>query len=116
MPIPFIAAAGSFLFSPLGKYVLIGLAVLSAYAYVDRKATYRERARCNAEKIQSQLDARNADLAIARKSEEAARAALQELNAEKTQAEAENADLKAQIDKLPVSEQCLLPNRTRRVR
>lgn len=112
MPIPIIAAAGSFLFSPLGKYAVIGLAVLAAYTYVDRKATYRERERCQAAVIQSRLDAANADKLAAERAEEEAKRAAQELEGEKRNAEAENEALRKKIAALPLAEQCIIPDRS----
>ena len=111
-----IAPIVSFLFSPIGKVVVVALGLFSAIAFIDRRATYRERARCNAEKIQSQLNARNADLAIAKRAEEDARRAAQEMATEKQTAETENEELKKRIARLPVGQQCLLPDRTQRVR
>lgn len=110
------AAIFAFFGSPVGKVVMIGLAIFAAYGYVDRKATFRERARCESAKIQSRLDAANRDLDIAKKAEESAVAALRELTEEKKQAEDENAKLKSEIDKLPVDQQCLLPDRRQRMR
>lgn len=112
MPLPALALGWSFLTSPIGKYVLIGVAVLSSIAYIDRKATYRERARCQAAVLQSKLDAQNADLAAARQAEEAARRAAEELGEEKRNAEAETEALRKRIAELPVSEQCIIPDRS----
>ena len=106
----------SFIASPVGKVIMVAIALLGAVAFIDRRATYRERARCNAEKIQSQLDAKNADLEIARQAEAEAKRAAEALATEKQTAETQNEELKRQVAKLPVSQQCILPDRTKRVR
>lgn len=111
-----IAPAIAFLFSPIGKVLLIGLALISFVAYIDRRATYRERARCEQAKIQSKIDATNADTEIARKAAEEAKRLTKELEDERRVMEGENEELKKRIAKLPVDKQCLLPDRTQRVR
>ena len=102
----------AFLLSPLGKILLVASLVGGAYAYVDRKATFRERARCQAAVIQSKLDAANADKAAAERAEEEARRAAQELEGEKKNAEAENEALRKKIAALPLAEQCIIPDRS----
>lgn len=67
-----ITSVLAFLFSPLGKVVLLGLAIMSAVAFIDRRATYRERGRCEAAVIQAKLDAARKDLEISQKTEAAA--------------------------------------------
>lgn len=106
-----------FIFSPAGKIGLIALAVLSAVAFIDRRATYRERDRCQAAVIQSKLNAAKADL----EAEISARAVDQATNArlatEKQQADNDNAKLKSDIEKLPVADRCIItPDRARRMR
>lgn len=58
-----IGLAG-FIFSPLGKLLAIALAIGSAVVAIDRRATYRERAKCESAALRSQLDAANRDLAL----------------------------------------------------
>jgi multidrug resistance efflux pump len=95
---------------------MIALAVVAAFTFVDRRATYRERARCNAAAIQSQLNAARADLSIAKNAADEARQNASELETQKTQAENDNARLKAEIDKLPVADRCIItPDRAKRM-
>lgn len=105
-----------FLFSPIGKVLLIGLALVSAVAYIDRRATYRERARCEARIVQSKIDATNADVEIARKAAAEAQKQAQELEAEKQVMEEENDELRKKIARLPVDKQCILPDRSKWLR
>lgn len=62
-----IASALAFVLSPLGRVLMISLAIVSAIAFIDRRATYRERARCAVAALEMKLKAREADLAIAKK-------------------------------------------------
>lgn len=111
-----MTAVIAFIFSPLGKALLVGLALVAFVGYIDRKATYRERAKCEAAKIQSKLDATNADLAIAKKAEQDAKVALEELSKERSVMEAQNNELAERIKKMPVADQCIIPDRSKWLR
>lgn len=107
----------SFLLGPLGKYALVAVAVLAAVAFIDRKATYRERAKCQAAAIQAKLDAANADLRAEREARERDKVDAAELEKEKSKTDAENDALKVEIAKLPLAEQCIITkDREKRLR
>lgn len=111
-----MAAFAAFFFTPLGKAVLLILALVAAVGYIDRRATYRERAKCESAKIQSRLDAANRDLEISKRAERDAKVALDELAKQRSDAERENEDLQKRVSELPLAEQCIITDRTRRVR
>ncbi len=50
-----IASIAAFLLGPLGRIALIGLALFAGVVFVDRRATYRERAKCDAGKLRAEL-------------------------------------------------------------
>lgn len=103
-------------FSPTGRVVLIGLAVLAAIVFIDRRATFRERARCDAAIIQSKLDAANADLKAERDAREQDKKISDDLAAEKATAEARTDELQKRIDKLPLGDRCIVgPDNARRM-
>lgn len=88
------------------KILAVGLAILSAVVFIDRRATYRERAKCEVAKVESQLAAARADADNARKAaalEEGQRVELEALS--KTQ-ETELEKLRAEIAKRPLADQC----------
>jgi hypothetical protein len=105
-----------FFAGPFGMYAAIGLGVLAAVAFIDRRATYRERGKCQAAVIQSKLNAAHADLAAERDARARDQKDAAELAAEKQKTESENETLKAEIAKLPVVEQCIItPDRAKRL-
>lgn len=107
----------TFILSPLGRYAMIGVALFAVVAFIDRRATYRERAKCQAAAIQSKLDAANADLKAERDARALDKKNVAELAREKQETDAENETLKAEIAKLPLAEQCIItPERARRMR
>lgn len=107
----------AFFLGPLGRYAMIGIALLAAVAFIDRRATYRERAKCQAAAIQSKLDAANADLKAERDARARDKIDNAELAIEKQRTENENEILKAEIAKLPLAEQCIItPDRAKRLR
>lgn len=105
-----------FILSPAGRIVVIGIAVLMAVAFIDRRATYRERAKCNARAIQSQLDTARADLKAAKDAHQRDLDATAELEKEKDTANAEAKRLAELVEKLPADKRCTFDGRPGGVR
>lgn len=99
--------------SPIGKAALIGLGLVAAVVFIDRRATFRERARCNAAAIQSQLDATRRDLQATKAAYENAQKHTEELEKEKAASDAELQKVKDDVAKLPADKRCTFGDRAR---
>lgn len=112
-----IGAAVAFLFSPLGKIAVIAVAALSFVTYVDRRATYRERAKCQEAALRAELEAARRDQSAAEEQRRRAEETAAELEKAKTDAEQRETVLREEISKRPASQRCALtPDAARRMR
>lgn len=90
------------------KIVIGGMVIVAAVVFIDRRATYRERARCDTAKLQSQLNAALADIKNEKEALADARKKSADLEAQKSQSDEAHERLKKQIASLPVGEQCII--------
>ena len=92
------------------KYIAIGLAFVAVYGYADRKATYRERAACEAAAQRAQKAADAQDVKAEREQREKAEATLGQLTTQKVADDAILEDLKVRLAARPLSAPCYYPD------
>lgn len=88
------------------KVIAVGLAIFAGVVAIDRRATYRERAKCDVAKIESQLAAARADVENARKARAFEEEQKKELEREVSDGEKTIAKLREDIAKRPLADQC----------
>lgn len=105
-------AKGAFAMVPawMWKWIAIGLAFLAVYGYADRKATYRERAACEAAAQRAQKAADAQDVKAERELREKAEAIANDLSAQRTADNAILEDLKVRLAGRPLSAPCYYPD------
>ena len=103
-----IASILAFVFSPLGRIALIGLAIMAAVVTIDRRATYRERAKCDAAAIRAERDAMAQDLKAERDAREREKATILTLEQQKEKDDADLRKLADDLAKRPVVARCNL--------
>lgn len=111
---PFLAAipgVGPFLaMVPPGgwKIIAIVIALGAGVIYVDRHATYKERAKCNARALQAQLSAARIDRDAFKEQAERATQAAEQIEKERNEADDRARKLAEDIAKRPASGRCPL--------
>lgn len=111
---PFLAAipgVGPFLaLVPPGGWKIIAIVVAlgAGVIYVDRHATYKERAKCNARALQAQLAAAQIDRDAFREQAERANEAAGRIEKERNDADERARQLAEDIAKRPASGRCPL--------
>lgn len=107
---PFLAAIPAMLSPTMWKIIAVVVAFGSVYVYADRKATYRERAACEAaaQRAQKAADAQDAkaERELRKKSEEV----VEKLTTQKVEDDAILEHLKVQLAKRPLSAPCYYPD------
>lgn len=97
--------------SPLmWKYIAIAMAFGAVFVYADRKATYRERAACEAAAQRAQVAADAQDAKAERELRQKAEGTVQELEAQKVEGNAIIEHLKVELAKRPLSAPCYYPD------
>ena len=99
------------------KMIAIGLAILSVIVFIDRRATYKERSKCDAAALRSELAAARRDLNIQRDVADLARQQAAAIELEKTELDKKVSDYEADLAKRPVAAGCRIgPDDLRRLR
>lgn len=93
---------------PPGGWKIIGLAAAIGFGalYVDRKATYRERAKCTAAAAIAAKKAADVDIAALQEQARAATETAKTLEAERDQADERARQLAAELAKRPDAARC----------
>lgn len=103
--------ATSALMSPtVWKIVAIVVAFVAVYGYADRKATYRERAACEAAAQRAQKAADAQDAKAERELRIKAEAVVEQLSTQKVADDAILEDLKVKLAARPLSAPCYYPD------
>lgn len=92
------------------KYIAIAMAFGAVFIYADRKATYRERAACEAAAKRAQVAADAQDTKAGREQLEKAKATVETLSAKKVEDDAIIEHLKVELAKRPLSAPCYYPD------
>lgn len=92
------------------KYIAIAVAFVAVYGYADRKATYRERAACEAAAQRAQKAADAQDAKAERELRVQAEATVENLAAQRTADNALIEDLKVKLAGRPLSAPCYYPD------
>jgi flagellar biosynthesis/type III secretory pathway M-ring protein FliF/YscJ len=92
------------------KWIAIGIAFGAVYVVADRKATYRERAACEAAAQRAQRAADAQDAKAERELRLKAEATVGELSTQKVNDDAILEHLKVQLAKRPLSAPCYYPD------
>lgn len=94
------------------KYIAIAMAFGAVFIYADRKATYRERAACEAAAKRAQVAADAQDAKAERELREKVEATVETLSAQRTADDAIIEHLKVELAKRPLSAPCYYPDVT----
>ncbi len=92
------------------KYIAIAMAFGAVFVYADRKATYRERAACEAAAQRAQEAANSQDAKAERELRQQAEATVENLSAQRTADDAIIEHLKVELAKRPLSAPCYYPD------
>lgn len=92
------------------KYIAIAMAFGAVFVYADRKATYRERAACEAAAQRAQVAADAQDAKAERELRQKAEGTVEELTAQRTEGNAIIEHLKVELAKRPLSAPCYYPD------
>jgi hypothetical protein len=92
------------------KYIAIGIAFLAVYGYADRKATYRERAACEAAAQRAQVAANAQDAQAERDLRINAEKTVSQLSTQKATDEKIIEDLKVKLAGQPLNAPCYYPD------
>lgn len=103
-----IAAVFAFILSPAGRIVMIALALMSAVAFIDRRATYRERARCDAAAMRAERDAALQDLRAEKEAREREKQTITLLEQQKGTDDEARQNLEAELAKRTPAARCEL--------
>lgn len=106
-----MAKGAAAMISPtMWKYIAIAMAFGAVFVYADRKATYRERAACEAAAQRAQKAADAQDAKAERELREKAEATIGQLSTQKVADDAILENLKVELAKRPLSAPCYYPD------
>lgn len=106
----FLTAAIAFVPAWAWKWIAIGVAILALCVVVDRKATYRERAACEAAAQRAQRAADAQDVKAEKELRLKAESTVNDLSTQKVADDAILEHLKVQLAKRPLSAPCYYPD------
>ncbi len=92
------------------KYIALAVAFVAVFTYADRKATYRERAACEAAAQRAQKAADAQDAQAERELKEKALKTVDALTTQKVSDDAILEDLKVKLAARPLSAPCYYPD------
>lgn len=90
------------------RLIIIGMAILSAVVFIDRRATYRERAKCDAAAMRAERDAALQDLSAEKIARAAEKATIENLEKQKETDDEARQSLEAELAKRPAADRCPL--------
>lgn len=96
------------IFSPIGRIALIALALLAAVGVIDRRATYRERAKCDAAAMRAERDAALQDLRAEKEAREREKQTITILEQQKGTDDEARQSLEAELAKRTPAARCEL--------
>lgn len=98
----------AFITSPLGKALMIVLAVFAFYSWAFNRGETKAEARCQTKALQAKIEALELDLAAARSGEDAAKAARDRQAATAVELSKKVDDYEAELEKRPDGDACRL--------